>query len=176
MKTCLQFKTNYNPITIWSSFTPQLGFVRLETALAESDVSDSYQHPLVDNDVLARKAANCELPYSPTMFLALFAPSTTEDDTEMWCWSVGSHTKVNKGLSWCIQRTKGLTLCQYNRSTADVYHKRRGHYFNMWLTELTHFQIVGSIHDRLCGLVARVPGYRSRGPGSIPDTSRFSEQ
>jgi hypothetical protein len=29
--------------------------------------------------------------------------------------------------------------------------------------------------DRLCGLVVRVPGYRSRGPGSIPGATRFSE-
>jgi hypothetical protein len=28
------------------------------------------------------------------------------------------------------------------------------------------------IHDRLCGLVVRVLGYRSGGPGSIPDTTR----
>jgi hypothetical protein len=28
--------------------------------------------------------------------------------------------------------------------------------------------------DRLCGLVVRVLGYRSGGPGSIPGTSRFS--
>jgi hypothetical protein len=30
--------------------------------------------------------------------------------------------------------------------------------------------------DRLCGLVARVPGYRSKGPGSIPGATRFSEK
>jgi hypothetical protein len=30
--------------------------------------------------------------------------------------------------------------------------------------------------DRLCELVARVPGYRSRGPGSIPGATRFSEK
>jgi hypothetical protein len=30
--------------------------------------------------------------------------------------------------------------------------------------------------DRLCGLVFRVPGYRSRGPGSIPGATRFSEK
>jgi hypothetical protein len=29
--------------------------------------------------------------------------------------------------------------------------------------------------DRLCGLVVRVPGCRSRGPGSIPGATRFSE-
>jgi hypothetical protein len=28
--------------------------------------------------------------------------------------------------------------------------------------------------DRLCGLLVGVPGYRSRGPGSIPDATRFS--
>jgi hypothetical protein len=28
--------------------------------------------------------------------------------------------------------------------------------------------------DRLCGLVVRVPGYRSRGPGLIPGATRFS--
>jgi hypothetical protein len=30
--------------------------------------------------------------------------------------------------------------------------------------------------DRLCGLVVRVLGYRSRGPASIPGTTRFSEK
>jgi hypothetical protein len=30
--------------------------------------------------------------------------------------------------------------------------------------------------DRLCGLVVRVLVYRSGGPGSIPDTTRFSEK
>jgi hypothetical protein len=29
---------------------------------------------------------------------------------------------------------------------------------------------------RLCGLVVRVLGYRSRGPGSIPGVTRFSEK
>jgi hypothetical protein len=32
------------------------------------------------------------------------------------------------------------------------------------------------IFDRLCGLVVRIPGYRSIGPGSIPDATRFSEK
>jgi hypothetical protein len=30
--------------------------------------------------------------------------------------------------------------------------------------------------DLLCGLVVRVPGYRSRGPGSIPGGTKFSEK
>jgi hypothetical protein len=31
------------------------------------------------------------------------------------------------------------------------------------------------IMDRLCGLVVRIPGYISRGPGSILGATRFSE-
>jgi hypothetical protein len=30
--------------------------------------------------------------------------------------------------------------------------------------------------ERLCGLLVRVLGYRSGGPGSIPGTTRFSEK
>jgi hypothetical protein len=32
------------------------------------------------------------------------------------------------------------------------------------------------MRDSLCGLVVRVLGYRSGGPGSIPGTIRFSEK
>jgi hypothetical protein len=32
------------------------------------------------------------------------------------------------------------------------------------------------VEERLCGLVVRVLGYRSGGPGSIPGTARFSER
>jgi hypothetical protein len=30
--------------------------------------------------------------------------------------------------------------------------------------------------DRICGLVVKVPSYSSRGAGSIPDATRFSEK
>jgi hypothetical protein len=32
------------------------------------------------------------------------------------------------------------------------------------------------LNDRLCGLMVRVSGYRSRVPGSIPCATRFSEK
>jgi hypothetical protein len=32
-------------------------------------------------------------------------------------------------------------------------------------------ELLGRKSDHLCGLVVRVPGYRSRGPGSIPGLS-----
>jgi hypothetical protein len=40
---------------------------------------------------------------------------------------------------------------------------------------LIYFSI-GYGGDRLCGLVVRVPGYRSRDPGSILGATRFSEK
>jgi hypothetical protein len=36
----------------------------------------------------------------------------------------------------------------------------------------SHFGSISQVPDRLCGLVVRVLGYRSRGLGSIPDTTR----
>jgi hypothetical protein len=41
---------------------------------------------------------------------------------------------------------------------------------------MTHFNIDYWCVDRLCGLVVRVSGYRSRGPGFDPGASRFSEK
>jgi hypothetical protein len=41
---------------------------------------------------------------------------------------------------------------------------------------LSFFSISSDTLERLCGLVVKVPGYVSRGPGSIPGTTRFSEK
>jgi hypothetical protein len=41
-------------------------------------------------------------------------------------------------------------------------------YLNAFINNEYHLR-----KDRFCGLVVRVPGYRSRGPGSIPDATRF---
>jgi hypothetical protein len=38
------------------------------------------------------------------------------------------------------------------------------------------FYLLLVIQERLCGLMVRVPDYRSRGPDSIPGTTRFSEK
>jgi hypothetical protein len=42
-------------------------------------------------------------------------------------------------------------------------------------TVTLHALFVCNVFDRLCGLVVRVTGYRSRGLGSIPVANRFSE-
>jgi hypothetical protein len=43
------------------------------------------------------------------------------------------------------------------------------------LPDLRYPTVHGEV-DRLCGLVVRVLGYRSRGPCSIPGATRFSEK
>jgi hypothetical protein len=41
---------------------------------------------------------------------------------------------------------------------------------------MKHLECIVSSEDHPCGLVVTVPGYRSRGPGSIPGATRFSEK
>jgi hypothetical protein len=47
-----------------------------------------------------------------------------------------------------------------------------GSFFVKTLNE-TSFHMQCMLRDHLCGLVVRVPGYISRGPGSIPGAARF---
>jgi hypothetical protein len=43
--------------------------------------------------------------------------------------------------------------------------------------EISRYKNVNKVSlDPLCGLVVRVPGYRIRGPCSIPGATRFSEK
>jgi hypothetical protein len=44
------------------------------------------------------------------------------------------------------------------------------------LNHLININIFLAFKDHLCGLVVRVPGYRSRGSGSIPSATSFSEK
>jgi hypothetical protein len=45
----------------------------------------------------------------------------------------------------------------------------------MYITEQDYFVCI-YLKDHLCGVVVRVTGYRSRGPGLIPGATRFSEK
>jgi hypothetical protein len=42
--------------------------------------------------------------------------------------------------------------------------------------EPPRLKLLRKVPDYLCGLVVRVPGYRSRDLGSIPGATRFSEK
>jgi hypothetical protein len=54
---------------------------------------------------------------------------------------------------------------------ASIFHTRD----EVWRRMKQRIRSDCSSHDRLCGLVVKVPGYRSRGPGSVPGAARFSE-
>jgi hypothetical protein len=45
-----------------------------------------------------------------------------------------------------------------------------------WPSLISFSNVIYTQTDRFCSLVVRVPGYRSRGPGSIPGATRFSEK
>jgi hypothetical protein len=47
---------------------------------------------------------------------------------------------------------------------------------NITLLSVVYLHPEYVIRDRLCGLLVGVPGYRPRGPGSIPVATRFSEK
>jgi hypothetical protein len=47
---------------------------------------------------------------------------------------------------------------------------------SLLLLEETEINSLLEKFDGLCGLVVRVPGYRSRGLGSIPGATRFAEK
>jgi hypothetical protein len=64
--------------------------------------------------------------------------------------------------------------------TTTVYIKSKylNNRFTFLLTFKTasYYDCTNTSTDRLCGLVVRVLGYKSGGPGLIPDTTRFSEE
>jgi hypothetical protein len=65
--------------------------------------------------------------------------------------------------------TLHVSLC------SDKFHQN----FPLFVAKIRTNHILVDIpaqYDRLCGLVVRVLGYRSGGPGSIPGTTRFSGQ
>jgi hypothetical protein len=80
---------------------------------------------------------------------------------------------------WHFVRYQTHTIC-LDRTCPPLW--EAGHQpLEMWYKVVQRvwllFRAVTSANiDGLCGLVARVPGYRSRGPGSIPGSTRFSEK
>jgi hypothetical protein len=48
----------------------------------------------------------------------------------------------------------------------------------LWVANFSHMKYTSQLctDGCLCGLVVRVPGYRSRGPGLTPRATRFSEK
>jgi hypothetical protein len=74
----------------------------------------------------------------------------------------------------CIFFNAALTYASssiHNVSEVDLYRKNA----NILRSQVIRSQELWPLHS-LCGLMVRVPGYRSRGTGSIPGAARFSEK
>jgi hypothetical protein len=65
------------------------------------------------------------------------------------------------------------------KTNPDVQHNIRNNTFSLKIFRRETVHISGDISkilDRFCGLVVRVPCCRSRGPGSIPGVTKFSQK
>jgi hypothetical protein len=68
-------------------------------------------------------------------------------------------------------------FCSWNAIMISKTEKKKYSHFVTEDVRLSFNFILYTVYfDRLCGLVVRVPGYRSRGPSSIPGATRFSEK
>jgi hypothetical protein len=114
---------------------------------------------------------------------------------ELFCW-VWSRKSEHKAISVTVSQVEkgsaGRSRSSDRRlpSTCEL-HYVAWHHFPWFLTNRNayirckgeklclnpiNWQRRYDVGDRLCGLVVRVPSYRSRGPGSISGASRFSEK
>jgi hypothetical protein len=64
------------------------------------------------------------------------------------------------------------TSVEFQRTTWPSKYPTVGAVTSQPILTLLQFLFKSYFNDRLCGLVVRVLGYRSGGPGSIPGTTR----
>jgi hypothetical protein len=89
--------------------------------------------------------------------------------TEMYCVSFEVRTGFMYVMQKKVDRPCGRLVVRVPGCRTEMY------YVSCEVrTEFKYF--MWKKVDGLCGLVVSVPGYRSRGPGSIPGTTRFSEK
>jgi hypothetical protein len=67
--------------------------------------------------------------------------------------------------------------CSYGPVSLKISYYRSCHNLRKaYLHKTIRLLILPTIRSDFCGLVFRVPGYESTGPGSIPSATRFSEK
>jgi hypothetical protein len=75
-----------------------------------------------------------------------------------------------------IKYSKAVNFCWPSPAKSFLILCPIGAHDHIFVLSNTNFMFYMGTPDRLWGLVVRVPGYRSRGPGSIPGDVRFSEK
>jgi hypothetical protein len=76
----------------------------------------------------------------------------------------------NISLPICNQLKTGISLEPENRKDKMNLYEAKFGFSTLVVLYKSSLNV-----DHLCGLVVRVPGCRSRGPASIPGTTRLSE-
>jgi hypothetical protein len=98
-------------------------------------------------------------------------------DVSVIHWRIGN--SLNK--RYVIEHVYHMTYCLFNELpirhwTCIPYDVSVIHWINECDKDYLTLIFLISYCNSLCGVVVRVPGYRSRGPGSIPGATRFSEK
>jgi hypothetical protein len=85
-------------------------------------------------------------------------------------WRRDQVTRLGKTLDGLLVYGTGISITDRIVEFLDFVHRPE-----FEITRRSKVSVIGYVfffRDRLCGLVVRVLGYRSGGPGSIPDTIR----
>jgi hypothetical protein len=82
---------------------------------------------------------------------------------------------VDRGFEMLIAQSFSKNMGLYGENLNFLQSSLKRYHFKgiFKVTDLHQFTYV---EFTLCGLVVRVPGYRTRGPGSIPGATTFSEK
>jgi hypothetical protein len=125
------------------------------------------------HQTLIKKCTCSSTVYSSKLFLQNFWSSKSAYTSQAWfrCPSrVSIRTTVPMRIIRGIHSQRAIVKC---------FHQTFNVLFNSTLNYCVCVCVCMCIHtytDCLCGLIVRVPGYSSRGPGSIPGSTRFSEK
>jgi hypothetical protein len=96
-------------------------------------------------------------------------------------WSSGQSSWLQNGdVLWFLWGTNWIYICYVEERRPPLRSSGQSSWLHNWdmcfLWSTNWIYMCYVEEDRLCGLVVRVLNYRSRGPGSIPGTTRFSEK
>jgi hypothetical protein len=95
-------------------------------------------------------------------------------------WSSGQSSCLQNADVLCfLWGTNWIYICYVEESRPPPWSSGQSSWLQnadvlcfLWGTNWIYIRYVEKV-DRLCGLVLRVPGYRTRAPGSIPGATRF---